>query len=132
MTTAKAIGRIDHAQNMSFMHTTDQIRNRTKTLTRRLGWKKVKPGQILNACVKCMGLRLGEKIERLCQIRVVSVRREPLNKLMHNKKYGKSEAVKEGFPELDGPKFVDMFCEAMKPRDGCFAIVTRIEFEYLE
>ena len=51
-------------RNMSFSLTTDQVRNRTKTVTRRLGWWKNKHGKrllqvgdIVNACVKCMGLQ---------------------------------------------------------------------------
>lgn len=60
-------------RNISFALTTEQIRNRTKTVTRRLGWKNLKVGQVLNACVKCMGLKPGEQIQRLGQIRVVDV-----------------------------------------------------------
>lgn len=58
-------------RNISFALTTDQIRDRTKTVTRRKGWKFLKAGDTLNACVKCMGLRPGEQIERLAIIRVV-------------------------------------------------------------
>lgn len=116
-------------RNISFALTTEQIKNRTKTVTRRLGWKKLKPGEVLNACVKCMGLKPGEKIERLCQIRVVSVRQEPLE-LMCSRPYGKAEAAKEGFPEMSGREFVKMFTEHMKVPQ--FEDVTRIEFEYVD
>lgn len=115
-------------RNISFALTTDQIRNRTKTVTRRLGWKNLKVGEVLNACVKCMGLKPGEQIERLGQIRVVSVRREPLNAMRGP--YGAMEARREGFPKMTGTQFVEMFCEHM----GGFQDqeVTRIEFEYFE
>lgn len=118
-------------RNISFALTTDQIRNRTKTVTRRLGWKNLKRGQILNACVKCMGLKPGEQIERLGQIRVVSVRQEPLTTLVLDMKYGKSEAELEGFPEMTGLEFAAMFAGNMKVKDlqDC---VTRIEFEYVD
>jgi len=119
-------------RNISFALTTDQIRNRTKTVTRRLGWKNLKRGDILNACVKCMGLKPGEKIERLGQIRVVDVRQEPLVAIMQDCEYGKSEAEKEGFPDLDGKQFAEMFCDHMRPVNGCVTEVTRIEFEYVE
>lgn len=137
-------------RNISFALTTEQIRNRTKTVTRRLGWKNLKKGDILNACVKCMGLKKGEKPEKLCQIRVVDVRLEPLNfmesqegaarfvkDLMdfwndvdYPKDYGNTEAAKEGFPNLTGSEFVGMFCENMRCEPE--TEVTRIEFEYLE
>jgi len=64
---------------MSFTLTTDQVRNKTKTVTRRFAWDGLKPGTKLNAVNKCMGLRKGEKPLLLANIRVVSVRREPLN-----------------------------------------------------
>jgi hypothetical protein len=115
-------------RNISFALTTDQIKNQTKTVTRRKGWSFVKPGEVLNACVKCMGLRPGEKIERLGQIRVVSVRREPLNTMIGP--YGAMEAKREGFPGMTGTQFVEMFCEHMGGYQD--QEVTRIEFEYFE
>lgn len=114
-------------RNMSFALTTDQIRNRTKTVTRRKGWNFLKPGDIINACVKCMGLRPGEKIERLCQIRVTDVRREKLFELRGQ--YGNDEATKEGFPDMIGDEFILMFCEHMG--GDINQEVTRIEFEYV-
>lgn len=121
-------------RNISFALTTNQIRNRTKTVTRRLGWKNLKPGQILNACVKCMGLKPGEKIEKLATIRVVDVRQESLAEMDQESdcplNYGTSEAIKEGFPLLGGCGFVSMFCENMKCSDT--TVVTRIEFEYVD
>ena len=61
-----------------FFLTTDQVRNRTKTVTRRNGWWFLKPGEIVNAVEKAMGLKRGEKIKRICQIRIVSTRAESL------------------------------------------------------
>jgi hypothetical protein len=107
------------------MLTTKQVKARTKTVTRRLGWKTLKPGDILNGCKKCQGLKPGEKIERIAQIRVVSVRREALDEIRHIP----SDCEKEGFPELTPWGFVAMFCREMKCRP--YDTVTRIEFEYL-
>ena len=118
-------------RNISFALTTDQIRDKSKTVTRRLGWKHLKQGEILNACVKCMGLKPGEQIQRLGQIRVVSIKQEKLVEMMRNYEYGKTEAAREGFPEMDGGQFVKMFCEHMRPLYGCMTDVTRIEFEYV-
>ena len=110
-------------RNMSFMLTTEQIRNKTKTVTRRLGWKSLKPGTILNACVKCQGLKKGEKIEKICQIRGVDVKRIYLWDITD------TEVKKEGFPQMNVHDFVRMFKKEMK----CPSTqeVTRIEFEYL-
>lgn len=110
-------------RNMSFMLTTEQIKNRTKTVTRRLGWKFLKVGDILNAVEKCQGLKKGEKIKKLCQIRVVRVSREELWEVTDE------DVKKEGFPEMNCYEFIDMFKKEMK----CTGLttVTRIEFEYM-
>lgn len=120
------------ARNISFMLTVSQIKNQSKTVTRRLGWKNLKKGDILNACVKCQGLKAGEKVEVICQIRVVDVRRETLDAMDDPGEfgYGIEEAAKEGFPSLTGCQFVTMFCEKMKCKSH--EEVTRIEFEYIE
>lgn len=110
-------------RNMSFMLTTEQIRNRTKTVTRRMGWKFLRPDDVLNACVKCMGLKPGEKIQRICQIRITSVSFEPLSYCTDH------DATKEGFPELSGGQFCSFFASAMKCEPD--AEITRIEFEYI-
>ncbi len=110
-------------RNMSFMLTTEQVRNKTKTVTRRLGWWFLKTGDILNACVKCMGLKKGEKVEKIYQIRIVSTRNEPLYLI------NQEECRKEGFPEMAPEKFVGMFCREMKCWNN--TIVNRIEFEYI-
>lgn len=117
-------------RNISFALTTKQFRDRTKTVTRRLGWKFLKAGDVLCGCVKCMGLKTGESIEQLGLIRVVSVRRESLSDMISNRSYGLSEAEKEGFPNFCGPTFVAMFCDHMGGHVDQF--VTRIEFEYLD
>ena len=116
-------------RNMSFMLTTDQFRSQTKTVTRRLGWKNLKPGVLVMGCEKCQGLKKGESLVRLGKIRIKSVRREPLDLMAKDEQYGNSEAILEGFPDLTGLEFVTMFCREMKviPETE----VTRIEYEYL-
>jgi hypothetical protein len=105
----------------------------TKTVTRRLGWETLKPGTLLCGVRKAMGLKPGEKIVRLGVIRVVSVRREPLSAMLmfhpENGRYGWSEVVREGFPNLTPVEFVEMFKSHMQ----CLAddTVTRIEFQYV-
>jgi hypothetical protein len=110
-------------RNMSFSMTTKQIRDRTKTVTRRFGWWFLKPGDYLCAVEKGQGLKKGEKIKRICKIEVVSVRREILWKM------GQGDCAKEGFPQLTLGQFLAMFCKSSgKPSD---AIVNRIEFKYV-
>ena len=110
-------------RNMSFQHTTEQYRNRTKTVTRRLGWLDVRIGEVLNGVEKCMGLKKGEKVVRLGQHRVVGFRREPLDAITQE------DCVKEGFPHLEPHEFVEMFARL----HGCSPseTVSRIEFEYV-
>ena len=48
---------------MSFALTTEQVRNRTKTVTRRLGWATAKAGDIVQPIVKGQGLKKGERVD---------------------------------------------------------------------
>jgi len=122
-------------RNISFMLTQQQILNRTKTVTRRVGWGRLKAGDMLHAVEKGMGLKAGEKVKPLATIRVVSVRPEPLSAMMVDLDYGVEECAKEGFgehPSLRVPsEFVKFFCRSHR---GCTpdTVVTRIEFEYVD
>lgn len=109
---------------ISFALTTRQFRDRTKDVTRRLGWEKVKRGDLLQVAVKCQGLKKGEHPERLGVIRVLDARREPLDAI------SKSDVIREGFPNMTPADFVGMFCE----HNGCKpnTVITRIEFEYVD
>lgn len=91
-------------RNMSFFMTTEQIQNRTKTVTRRLGWWFLKPGDKVRAVRKAMGLRRGEKVEPLAEIEILSARAEPLNAITKN------DCIKEGFPNFEPCDFVNMLC----------------------
>lgn len=122
-------------RNISFFLTTAQVSAQTKDVTRRMGWKNLKVGELLSAVVKGQGLGKGGKIERICTIRVKSVRWERLDKMLTNRLYGLDECQREGFPPPH-PKsfpseFVKFFCASHK---GCRpdSIVTRIEFEYVD
>ena len=116
-------------RNISFSLTQRQILDGSKTVTRRLGWKNLKPGTRLQACVKCMGLKPGEKIKKLRVIEIVSMRREPLRLMCDDSGYGFDEPAAEGFPEFGPKAFVGMFCAEM----GCTpdTEITRIEFKYI-
>lgn len=110
-------------RNMSFMLTTEQVRNRTKTVTRRTGWVFLKTGDIVNAVEKGMGLKKGEKVKHICQIRIKSIYSEALFRITQE------ECINEGFPEMSPDEFIDMFCRHNKVWAAC--PVNRIEFEYV-
>jgi hypothetical protein len=116
-------------RNMSFMLTTQQAGNKTKTVTRRKGWRFLERGDIIQQVVKGQGLKKGEKVERINRIKIVDVRREWLTDLFKSIEYGYEECRKEGFPDLTPHEFIAMFCRANK----CPArtLVTRIEFKYI-
>ena len=109
-------------RNMSFALTTEQFKDRSKTVTRRKGWVFLKPGDLVMGCVKCMGLKPGEKIQRLGLIQVVDVRREPLFEITT------ADCWREGFPDLYPHQFIEMFCSEMGGDNQ--QVVTRIEYEY--
>lgn len=112
-------------RNMSFSLTTPQFKARTKTITRRLGWKFAGVGDVYCAIEKGQGLKKGEKVVRLGLLRIISKRFEPVNALTRY-----AECIGEGFPELSPTQFVKMFCK----HNGCEPdrIITRLEFEYVE
>lgn len=115
---------------MSFSITTQQYRDHIKTVTRRLGWWHVKPGDICNGVEKAMGLKKGEKMNVLGQHQFLSARPEPLRRMTDDLEYGQREVVLEGFPDLTPAQFVEMFCRTHK---GCTpdTAINRLEYKYL-
>jgi hypothetical protein len=122
-------------RNMSFMLTKAQVQARTKTVTRRTGWARLRAGQELRAVQKGMGLKPGERVVPLATIRVLSVRPEALSALTDDVDYGLAECEREGFgdhPTLRWPSiFVEFFCSSHR---GCTpaTVVQRIEFDYVD
>ena len=120
-------------RNISFALTTEQVRNQTKTVTRRLGWKGLKPGTLLQPVVKSQGLKKGEKVQKIGgPIRVVTVQQDRLGWLCEwPATWAQQEVALEGFPGMAGVDFADMF---MRSHAGVTleTHITRIEFEYTE
>lgn len=110
-------------RNMSFSLTTEQVKNRIKEVTRRNGWWFLKPGDVVNAVEKAMGLKKGEKIKRICQLRIVSTRAEPLNVITDD------DVEREGFPDWTRWDFIKMYAKYNRCLDD--DPVNRIQFEYL-
>lgn len=121
-------------RNISCSLTTPQVRARTKTVTRRLGWEFLKVGDRLQLCEKCMGRRKGEPLVRLAKVEVVDVRREFLAEMMVRPDYGKEECAKEGFPQMTPEEFCEFFVQSHggSPKTSYTSTVTRIEWRYLD
>jgi hypothetical protein len=116
--------------NMSFMLTEPQVSDRSKDVTRRLGWRRLRTGDRLRPVRKCQGLRRGEQVQRIgtATLVVLETRREPLRRLLDDPIYGRYEVDREGFPTETVQWFVDMFCKANKCTPD--TEVTRIAFRY--
>ena len=111
-------------QRMSFMLTKDQILNQTKDVTRRLGWVRLRAGDVFQPVYKCQGLKAGEHQELLGGP-AMCVSNDP-EVLMEMRR---GDCRREGFSDLTPMQFVALFCREMR----CEAedTVNRIEFRYL-
>lgn len=122
---------------MSVAMTADAVIERRKTVTRRKGWwedkrgrRILEPGDYLTLCRKVQGRKPSEPIERLAEVEVVSVRREPLYWLSRRYPGAPKEVRSEGFPGMDPREFVQQFfidAQGMSHDDE----VTRIEWRYV-
>lgn len=109
---------------MSVAFTEDAVRSRVKTVTRRKGWTFLRPGDRLTLCRKVMGRKPGEPLVRITDVKVVSVRREPLDCITAE------EVTLEGFPGMTPAEFVRKFfvnAQGIRPSE----LVTRIEWIYV-
>jgi hypothetical protein len=109
---------------MSYSMTTEQYRNRTKTVTRRQGWDFLQPGEVFMGIEKGMGLKKGEKVVKLGPARVVAIERRLIWDI------DQADCIAEGFPHLTPAEFVAMYCKhnRVTPGDTC----NRIVFEHLD
>lgn len=112
-------------KRMSFALTTEQVKNQSKTVTRRNGWHKLQVGDLIQPIVKGMGLKKGEKQELIgCPIKITAISVQRLYQIT------KKDCVLEGFPEMTPEQFIDLYCAANKcTREKR---VNRIEFEYTQ
>ena len=112
---------------MSVSLTEQAVVERRKTVTRRLGWTFLKPGDRLTLCRKVMGRKPGESLVRLAEVEVVSVRRERLSDMTSE------DVPREAVPGTEGwspVKWSEWY--AGKMGCGVGSEVTRIEWRYLD
>lgn len=109
-------------RNMSFSMTTSQFLDGSKDVTRRFGWRFLKPGDRVRAVKKAMGLKKGEKIEVLGIIEIVSTRDEPLNNITFE------DCKREGFPDFHPYDFIKMILKVY-PKERPESFINRIEFK---
>lgn len=111
-------------RNMSFAKTTIQARHRTKTVTRRWGWGFLKPGERVQQVVKAMGLKKGEKVQKIHVIEIIDNRPDPLSNITF------AECTLEGFP-CTHPAWLRELLLSMKPKKFKGEHPNRIEFTYV-
>lgn len=111
---------------MSVALTEAQVRARTKTVTRRLGWITLTPGTELQLVRKAMGRKRRDgtvdPLVRICVVEVVDVRRERLDAITAD------DVAREGF-DMTPAEFVEFFTTAMRCTPN--TEVTRIEWRYV-
>ena len=126
------------ARLMSVAFTEQAVRERRKTVTRRIGWwedkrgrRILQPGDRLTLCRKVMGRKPGEPLDRICDVEVVSVRREPLLALGMDQTYAAHEMEREGFPGMGPAEFIERYFvpQGLSP---AMDDITRIEWRYLD
>ena len=112
-------------RRMSFFLTTEQMRNKTKTVTRRkIGtWRDLKVGDVLLAVKQLQGLKKGEGQTVIGKIRITGERMERVDEVTNE------DVVREGFPNLTRIEFLELLKRrlGLAPDD----LVTRIEFEHI-
>jgi hypothetical protein len=111
------------ARLLSVSYTTQAVRERRKTVTRRLGWGFVSVGDRLTLCAKVMGRKPGEPIDRITDVEVIGVRRERLDAITQD------DVAREGYG-MDREDWIRWYADTfhLRPSDP----VTRIEWRYLE
>lgn len=110
-------------RNISVAITKEQVRARSKTVTRRKGWLFVKVGELLQPVDRTMGFKRGQRPKKIGgPVRVLNVRRERLYHITPD------ECAKEGFPELTPDQFIELYCKANGGDEN--QEVTRIEWRY--
>lgn len=116
-------------RRMSCSLTTDAVRERRKTVTRRHvdTWTTLRPGDRLTLIEKGMGLPKGSKQVILAEVEIVAVDEEPILNV------SLEEVAKEGCSHMSPQEFILMWLKShgYRPLDAPTARCRRIEWRYL-
>lgn len=118
-------------RNMSFALTTKQILDGSKTVTRRVGWDFLQPGDVVQAIEKGQGLKKGEHVKKLAVIKVESVTGEWMS-CFRERPDAQAECVREGFPEMSPQDFYAFFRGSHADLSADDLRVQRIEFSFVD
>jgi hypothetical protein len=119
-------------RNISFALTTEQVRRREKTVTRRVGWKFLKAGDLLQPIEKGQGIPKGGHVTKIGgPIRVVKASSEWMSGF-RSRADAAAECAREGFPEMTPAEFYAFFRGSHDDPGADDLLVTRIEFLYVD
>lgn len=110
---------------MAVSLTEDAVVTRTKTVTRRVGWRHVRVGDTLTLCRKVMGRKKGEPIVRLAEVEIVAIHTEMLGMITER------DVIDEGLDPMTVSEFIDFFCATHKGATPSTP-VTVIRWKYLD
>jgi len=96
---------------MSFALTTTAMYLGRKYVTRRTGWNFAKPDDVYTAVEKAQGLKKGQHVKKIGDIRIVTTEKTNLGALIVDKPYGYREVILEGFSGMTPSEFCDLFQE---------------------
>ncbi len=108
---------------MAMTFTEAAVVSRRKTVTRRRGWRFLRPGDRLTLCRRVQYRKPGEPLVRLAEVEVVDVRVEALRDVTAE------DVRREGF-DMGPEEFVDFWTSHMGGTG--YELVTRIEWRYLD
>jgi hypothetical protein len=111
---------------MSFPDTALEVRERLQTVTRRPGWRFLKPDDLIQA------VEFESNSPRVLGVlRVRNVRVEPLSRLVTDATYAEDELPREGRPCWSRDHFIATFLRRHRLKNTSVD-VTRIEFDYVD
>ena len=116
---------------MLFGDTAHAIRARAQTVTRRVGMDDLKEGDLIDAVSDMWMLNHPGRIVPIARLLVVSVRDEPLNRLLQEPDYAAVEMGKSSYPPGSSLRAVIADFISRHRNMTLSSRVTRIEFSYM-
>lgn len=116
---------------MLFGDTAHALRARAQTVTRRIGIDALKEGDLIDAVSDMWMLNHPGRIVPIARLLVVSVRDEPLSRLLDDSAYAKDEMIKSSYPPGASLRAVIADFISRHRNMTLSSRVTRIEFSYV-